>query len=204
MEAVVSVDTTGTWDAGVFKKYVFPTAATYMVSFEIKSSEAAETTFSVHHIGKGNLAEAPVKIGTNWAEQRYLVAVDNESNGENLEIRIDLKKGTTNIRNVKVLNTWDDWQKWEKTEYGSWGLWKSDKVGKLASFTAYDFAKDSIKVKNHIHYTVYDGDWAYGFTYSRKYTAGAHYFKFKSTGFNGKIAVVAEGDKNLSRSIVPA
>ena len=205
VEAVVSVDTTGTWDAGVFKKYVFPTAATYMVSFEIKSSEAAETTFSVHHIGKGNLAEAPVKIGTNWAEQRYLVAVDDESNGENLDISIALKKGTTNIRNVKVFNTWDNWQEWEKTEYGSWGLWKSDKVGKLASSTAYDFAKDSIKVKNYLYTTLtHEGDWAYGFTYSRKYTAGAHYFKFKSTGFNGKIAVVAEGDKNLSRSIVPA
>ena len=205
VEAVVSVDTTGTWDAGVFKKYVFPTAATYMVSFEIKSSEPAETTFAVRHIGKGNLAKAPVKIGTNWAEQRYLVAVDDESNGENLDISIALKKGTTNIRNVKVFNTWDNWQEWEKTEYGSWGLWKSDKVGKLASSTAYDFAKDSIKVKNYLYTTLtHEGDWAYGFTYSRKYTAGAHYFKFKSTGFNGKIAVVAEGDKNLSRSIVPA
>lgn len=208
VEAVVSVDTTGTWDAGVFKKYVFPKAATYMVSFEIKSSEAAETTFSVHHIGKGNLAEAPVKIGTNWAEQRYLVAVDDESKGENLDIRIALKKGTTNIRNVKVLNIWDEAQEWKNKEYGVWGLWKNSVVEKGVSSTAYGFTKDSINVKNYLHKAIdysdpkYGGAWAYAFQYVNKYAAGAHYFKFRNTGFKGSIRVVHD-NKTLAVCTVP-
>ena len=174
----------------------------YEITFEIKADKAENLEFSVCNKAEGkNIALAPVKATADWTEQRYLFFVDDNNKGKSLDVRIALKKGNFQVRNVKTLDCWNNYIDWNKKPYKMWGLWASGNMYQNnASFTTYDMTKDSIKTQCSIKSDKeIDGN-NYLTFYKTRFQKGKNYIAFKNTGFEGTIRIEKESTNELLAS----
>ena len=202
LTAVASDSPANKWDAYIYQTTTFEKSSMYEITFEIKADKAESLEFSVCNKAEGkNIALAPVKATADWTEQRYLFFVDDNNKGKSLDVRIALKKGNFQVRNVKTLDCWNNYIDWNKKPYKMWGLWASGNMYQNnASFTTYDMTKDSIKTQCSIKSDKeIDGNNYHTF-YKTRFQKGKNYIAFKNTGFEGTIRIEKEGTNELLAS----
>ena len=202
LTAVASDSPANKWDAYIYQTTTFEKSSMYEITFEIKADKAESLEFAVcNRADKKNIALAPAKATADWTEQRYLFFVDDNNKGKSFDVRIALKKGNFQIRNVKTLDCWTNYIDWDKKPYKIWGLWASDSMYEQnASITAYDMTKDSIKTQCSVKSDKeIDGN-NYQTFYKTKFQKGKNYVAFKNTGFEGTIRIEKEGTNELLAS----
>ena len=202
LTAVASDSPANKWDAYIYQTTTFEKSSMYEITFEIKADKAESLEFSVCNKAEGkNIALAPVKATADWTEQRYLFFVDDNNKGKSLDVRIALKKGNFQVRNVKTLDCWNNYIDWNKKPYKMWGLWASGNMYQNnASFTVYDMTKDSIKTQCSIKSDKeIDGNNYHTF-YKTRFQKGKNYIAFKNTGFEGTIRIEKESTNELLAS----
>ena len=202
LTAVASDSPANKWDSYIYQTTTFEKSSMYEITFEIKADKAESLEFAVcNRADKKNIALAPAKATADWTEQRYLFFVDDSNKGKSFDVRITLKKGNFQVRNVKTLDCWKDYTVWDKKPYKMWGLWASDSMyGQNASFTVYDMTKDSIKTQCSVKSDKeIDGN-NYQTFYKTKFQKGKNYVAFKNTGFEGTIRIEKEGTNELLAS----
>lgn len=202
LTAVASDSPANKWDAYIYQTATFGEKSMYEITFEIKADKAESLEFAVCNKADGkNIALAPVKATADWTEQRYLFFVDDNNKGKSLDVRIALKKGNFQVRNIKTLDCWNNYIAWDKKPYKMWGLWASDSMYEQnASITAYDMTKDSIKTQCSVKSDKeIDGN-NYQTFYKTKFQKGKNYVAFKNTGFEGTIRIEKESTNELLAS----
>ena len=202
LTAVASDSPANKWDAYTYQTTTFEKSSMYEITFEIKADKAESLEFSVCNKAEGkNIALAPAKATADWTEQRYLFFVDDNNKGKSFDVRIALKKGNFQVRNVKTLDCWTNYIAWDKKPYKMWGLWASGNMYQNnASFSVYDMTKDSIKTQCSIKSDKeIDGN-NYQTFYKTKFQKGKNYIAFKNTGFEGTIRIEKEGTNELLAS----
>ena len=202
LTAVASDSPANKWDAYIYQTTTFEKSSMYEITFEIKADKAESLEFAVcNRADKKNIALAPAKATADGNEPRHLFFVDDSNKGKYFDVRIALKKGNFQIRNVKTLDCWKDYTVWDKKPYKMWGLWASGNMYQNnASFTVYDMTKDSIKTQCSIKSDKeIDGN-NYQTFYKTRFQKGKNYIAFKNTGFEGTIRIEKEVTNELLAS----